>query len=168
VDSVNVDCSFTGAGGPWEVVAHGLANTGSYEWTVPAQATDSALVRVTAYDAAGNAGVSLSDSVFRIVNPNAGVGAGGLMLALWRPQPNPGSGSTLLRFALPGAGRVKLEVLDLAGRRLWGREAELGPGAHAVRWQGGTEAGGRARAGIYFARLVTPWGSRTQRLAWLR
>jgi beta-lactamase superfamily II metal-dependent hydrolase len=168
VDSVDVDCSYTGAGGPWEVVAHGLANTGSYAWTVPAQATDSALVRVTAYDAAGNAGVSLSDSAFRIVNPNAGVGAGGLALALWRPQPNPGSGSTLLRFALPGAGRVKLEVLDLAGRRLWGREAELGPGTHALQWQGGTEGGGRAGAGLYFVRLVTPWGSRTQRLAWLR
>jgi len=149
-------------------VAHGLANTGSYAWTVPDQATDSARVRVTAYDAAGNTGMSLSDSAFQIVNPNAGVDAGGAVLALGRPQPNPAVGTALLRFTLPGAGRVKLEVLDLAGRRLWQREAELGPGAHAVRWEGGTEAGNRAGAGLYFVRLTTPWGSRTQRLAWLR
>ncbi|HVP15072.1 MAG TPA: Ser-Thr-rich GPI-anchored membrane family protein [Terriglobales bacterium] len=168
VDSVNVDWSPSGADGPWLEVARGLANTGSYEWTLPLSATDSALVRVTAYDAAGNAGVARSDSVFAIVNPNAGVAGSGAVLALWQPQPNPGPGTTLLRFTLPGAGRVRLEVLDLAGRRLWQQSGEQGAGLHAVRWDGTLESGGRAGAGLYFVRLVTPWGTRTGRLAWLR
>jgi hypothetical protein len=168
VDSVSVDCSYAGPAGPWLAVAHGLANTGTYGWTVPAGATDSARVRVRAYDHAGNAGSGASDSLFAIVNPNAGVGAGrGTGLALWPPQPNPGPGATQLSFTLPEAGQVRLEVLDLTGRRLWERAAELGPGLHAVRWAGSRETGGRAGAGVYFVRLVTPWGSRTQRLVWL-
>ncbi len=168
IDSVNVDFSLAGPGGPWLPVAHGLANSGSCPWTLPNQASDSALVRVTAFDPALNAGSDASDSLFHVVNPNAAVGDGGpAVLALARPQPNPGPGGSLLRFSLPAAGRARLEVLDLAGRRLWQRTAELGPGTHAVRWNGTTDAGARLESGLYFVRLVTPWGTRTQRLSLL-
>ncbi len=74
VDSIDVDVSLAGVAGPWTAVAHGLANSGSTSWTVPAQPTDSARVRVTAYDAAMNAGVAIGDSAFHIVDPNVGVG----------------------------------------------------------------------------------------------
>jgi len=169
VDSVNVDCSFSGVAGPWQPVAHGLTNSGSLPWTVPGQPTDSALMRVTAYDHALNAGSARSDSLFRIAGPTAGVGAGGpVMLALARPQPNPGQGTTLLRFSLPRAGRARLEILDLSGRRLWRAESELGAGPHECRWDGRGEQGGSVGAGLYFVRLVTPWGNRTERLVWLR
>ena len=169
VDSVNVDCSFTGVAGPWQPVAHGLANSGSLPWTVPSQPTDSALVRVTAYDHALNAASARSDSVFRIVDPNAGVGVGGpAVLALARPAPNPGHGTTLLRFSLPQAGHARLEILDLSGRRLWQAESELTAGPHEWRWDGRGGQGGSVGAGLYFVRLVTPWGNRTERLIWLR
>jgi hypothetical protein len=169
VDSVNVDCSFTGVGGPWQAVAHGLANSGSLPWTVPSQSTDSALVRVTAYDHALNAGSAMSDSLFHIVIRIAAVGNGGPAgLALARPQPNPGMGTTLLRFSLPQAGPARLEILDLSGRRLWQAEAELEAGPHEWRWDGRGGQGGRVGAGLYFVRLVTPWGTRTERLVWLR
>ena len=169
VDSVNVDCSFNGVAGPWQPVARRLANSGSLLWTVPDQPTDSALVRVTAYDHALNAGSAQSDSLFRIADPTAGVGAGGpAVLALARPQPNPGQGTTLLRFSLPRAGRARLEILDLSGRRLWRAESELGAGPHECRWDGRGEQSGSVGAGLYFVRLVTPWGNRTERLVWLR
>jgi hypothetical protein len=169
VDSVNVDCSFTGVAGPWLPVAHGLANTGSLPWTVPGPATDNALVRVTAYDHALNATSATSDSAFQIVDPNAGVTPGApAVLALARPQPNPGQGTTLLRFSLPQAGRARLEVLDLSGRRLWQVESELEAGPHTQRWDGRGERGASVGAGLYFVRLVTPWGNRTERLVWLR
>ena len=169
VDSVNVDVSFNGLGGFWQPVAHGLANSGSYLWTVPDQPTDSALVRITAYDHALNAASAQSDSVFRILDPNAGVGPGvSAVLALSRPQPNPARGTTLLRFSLPMAGRARLEILDLGGRRLWQAESELGAGQHAWAWDGRGTRGESAGAGLYFVRLVTPWGNRTERLIWLR
>jgi hypothetical protein len=169
VDSVNVDYSATGPAGPWLPVAHGLSNSGSCPWTLPGQPSDNAFVRVTAFDHALNPGSDASDSLFHIVDPNAAVGDGGpAVLALSRPQPNPGLGASLLRFSLPATGRVRLEILDLAGRRLWQHEAELGPGGHAVRWDGAIESGGRVGAGLYFVRLVTPWGTRAQRLALLQ
>ncbi len=169
VDSVTVECSLTGAGGPWLPVAHGLANSGSFTWTLPAQASDSALVRVTAYDHALNAGSATSDSLFYLVDPTAGVGPGGpAMLALSRPQPNPGQGPTLLRFSLPQAGSPRLEILDLGGRRMWGSEGSFAAGPQTIRWNGSTASGTHARAGLYFVRLATEWGNRTERLVWLR
>ncbi len=169
VDSVSVDYSLTGIAGPWLAVARGLANSGALPWTVPGPATDSALVRVTAYDHALNAGSALSDSLFRIVDPNAGVGPDAhAVLALSRPQPNPAMGTTTVRFTLPHAGRARLEILDLGGRRLWQAESDLGAGAHAWRWDGHDARGGSAGAGLYFVRLVTPWGTRSERLIWLK
>jgi len=93
-------------------------------------------------------------------------GPAGPMLA--RPEPNPGRGTTLLRFSLPRAGRARLEIVDLSGRRVWRTEADLGAGAHEWRWDGRDGAGADAGAGLYFVRLVTPWGTRTQRLVRLR
>jgi hypothetical protein len=169
VDSVNVDYSLAGLVGPWLPVAHGLPNSGNCSWTLPGQPTDSALVRVTAYDHALNAGIDMSDSFFRIVDPNAAVGdVGPHALALASPTPNPSFGSVLLRFTLPAAGSVRLEIVDVAGRRLWRREAILGVGAHAWPFDGGAERGGRLGSGLYFARLITPWGTRTERLVRLR
>ncbi len=169
VDSVNVDYSVEGTGGPWLPVAHGLENTGSYLWTLPAQAADGALVRVTAFDPALNQGSDTSDSLFYIVDPAADVGTPGpAVLALSRPQPNPAHGTTLLAFSLPRAGHARLEIVDLSGRRLWQSEGQFPAGTHSRRWDGSVTEGGRAEVGLYFVRLLTPWGSRTERLVWLR
>ena len=165
VDSVNVDYSVTGPAGPWLAVAHGLANTGTTVWTVPGAVSDSVLVQVTAYDSAGNAGHDVSGGLLRIVDPTAGVGAGGpAVLALSRPLPNPSQGAALLRFSLPQAGRARLEIMDLTGRRLWQAEAECGAGPQAWRWDGHGNDGAEAGSGLFFVRLVTPWGNRTERL----
>jgi len=169
IDAVDVDYSATGPAGPWLTVSHALANTGSVLWTLPAGPCDSVLVRVTAYDSTGNAGDDVSPGLLRIVDPTAGVGAETpAVLALARPQPNPSRGSALLRFSLPAVGSARLEIMDLSGRCLWRAEAELPPGPHAWRWDGRGADGGDSGAGLYFVRLVTPWGTRTQRLVRLK
>ncbi len=166
VDSVRVECSYAGAGGPWEVLAGGVANTGSLPWTVPDRATDQARVRVTAFDHRGNVG-SAAGGDFTILGPTA-VDEGAGRLALAGVRPNPTRGSATLRFSLPAAGAVRAEVLDLGGRRLWARAERLAAGAHAWTWDGTTSSGDRAGAGLYFVRLVTPWGMRGTRLVVLR
>jgi len=169
VDSVDVDCSFSGAAGPWLPVARGLANSGSFNWILPLEMSDNAWVRVTAYDAALNAGSAVSDSLFQIGEATAGVGgAGPALLALARPQPNPSRSTTLLRFSLPAAGRARLEVVDISGRRMGDFEGEFPAGAQTWRWDGRGPDGGAAGAGLYFVRLVTPWGNRTERLVRLQ
>ncbi len=164
VDSVQVELSLTGENGPWLVVAHGLPNTGSTGWTAPEQATDSAFVRVTAFDHALNAGLDAGDAPFRITAPiPVAVGDAAPTLALAHPSPNPSRGEAVLRFTLPRAGRASLELVDVTGRRVWGVDTDFPAGAHALRW-----SGAHARSGLYFVRLVTPWGTRAERLVLLK
>ena len=90
------------------------------------------------------------------------------VLALSRPQPNPFHALTTLRFALPSAVPVTLEVLGVMGQRvatLWSGEAAAGE--HSVRWDGCDAAGALRPAGVYFVRLVTPSAVRTQRVVLL-
>ncbi len=169
VDSVNVDWSAHSTAGPWTPVAHALANSGSFGWTLPAVPTDSALVRVTAFDHAGNSASAASGSEFRIVDPTAGVGDGGpAVLALARPMPNPARGLATLQFSLPEAGEARLELVDVTGRRVWMRHDTLAAGAHAWSWNGRDDAGRTLGPGLYLVRLVTPWGTRRTRLVWVR
>lgn len=58
------------AGVTWTLIASGLANTGSFGWTVPLANSQAALVRVTATDLAGNFASDQSDAVFTIRTPD--------------------------------------------------------------------------------------------------
>ena len=80
-------------------------------------------------------------------------------------HPNPARGS--VEFALPpGTRDGRLEVLDVQGRRVWGQA--VAPGVAGVRWSGQLERGGRADAGLYWARCTSAAGVSTRRLVWLR
>jgi len=168
VSGVDLDWSAHGADGPWEAIAHDLANTGSYAWLVPAAPTDSALVRVTARDAAGNSAADQSGALFTLVDPTLGVGEGAGPLRLATPRPNPVRGSASLAFTLPSAGPVRLEVLDVEGRRVWSESGERPAGPQAASWDGRDAAGRPLGAGLYLVRLSTPWGVRTARLVRVR
>ncbi|MCC6350026.1 MAG: alpha-glucosidase C-terminal domain-containing protein [Candidatus Eisenbacteria bacterium] len=83
--------------------------------------------------------------------------------------PNPFRDSTLLRFELPHSARVRVDVLDVSGRRV----RALGPrlldaGAHAIRWDGRDDAGRDAGAGLFFVRIQLPGESPVARIARLR
>jgi hypothetical protein len=78
--------------------------------------------------------------------------------------PNPFSASTLISFALPAEGRVRLSVFDVQGREVATLLDEFRPaGWHQAVWAGDAE-GNRAPAGLYFIRLATPAGAEVQRV----
>ncbi len=168
VDSITIAYSSHGVGGPWIRVAGGLPNSGTYAWTLPSISSDSAVVRVTAYDAAHLSGFDISNSLFSISLGTAGVNDGPLAFALASPTPNPSAGNTRLSFTLPREGHARLEVLDLSGRRLWAIEGVFSAGRYSTEWNGRTTDGSTVGAGLYFVRLSTPFGTRTDRLARLR
>ena len=169
VDSVDVDYSISGPEGPWMSIARGLPNSGSFEWTVPEQVSDSALVRVTAFDHALNAGSDTSDGLLSIaIRSLAAGGERPRLLSLARPAPNPSHGDALFSFSLPAAGVARLELLDVSGRRIWGTDGFFPAGTGSFRWRRLDARGGRVDAGLYFVRLITPWGMRTERLVLLR
>jgi len=89
--------------------------------------------------------------------------------ALAAPAPNPFNPRTELRFTLARAGRVRLVLYDLAGRRV--RElvsGELPAGPHAVTWRGEDDAGRRLGSGVYLARLQAGGTVQTRRLVMVR
>jgi hypothetical protein len=61
-----VDLELTTDAVSWTSIATGLANTGSYLWTLPATPSATARVRVTARDIHGNSAADLSDADFTI------------------------------------------------------------------------------------------------------
>jgi hypothetical protein len=167
----------SGQPGTWSLIASGLANSGSYSWSVPNLsgcspgvpcASDSFAIRVTAWDPSSNAGADVSDGPFHSLDVTAVGDPDGQLLALALPSPNPARGSTRLRFSLPAPGRARIELVDLAGRRVWRTEGTLAAGSHLVRLDERDAAGGMLRPGIYLVHLTTPWGSRSARLVWLR
>jgi hypothetical protein len=75
-------------------------------------------------------------------------------LSLSRARPNPFTGATLLRYAVPGPAPVDLAVFDIRGRRVKTLvRGTPGAGTYDATWTGDTDGGARAPAGLYFIRL---------------
>lgn len=102
-------------------------------------------------------------TLLRLSGPCDGALAGRCALRL-SAAPNPAAGE--VTFALSGAsGATRLEVLDLAGRRVWARD--FAGGSAVARWRGERDGGGRAGAGVYFARAEDARGVLVRRVSWL-
>jgi photosystem II stability/assembly factor-like uncharacterized protein len=87
--------------------------------------------------------------------PRAGGGA-----TLHQSTPNPFGARTSIGFTLARAGRARLGVFDLAGRRVRTlADGEHGAGRHDVAWDGRDDAGRAVRAGSYRYRLELPDGT---------
>jgi hypothetical protein len=87
-----------------------------------------------------------------------------LRLALHPARPNPFIHRTAIHFDLPVGGRIRLEISDVAGRRVRTLvDGALAPGFHVSEWDGRGDGGG-LRAGIYFVRLEAPGGVLRRRL----
>jgi hypothetical protein len=70
VGVTSVDLSYsTDGGNTFTAIATGIANTGSYAWTVPNAPSTNGFVRVVAHDGSGNTGQDLSNAAFTITAP---------------------------------------------------------------------------------------------------
>ena len=86
-------------------------------------------------------------------------------LALRGVRPNPTDGDLTLQFSLPDAAPAKVEVMDLAGRRVLARDVgKLGAGEHAVN----LTAERRLPSGVYVIRLTRAGQARTTRTVIVR
>jgi hypothetical protein len=83
--------------------------------------------------------------------------------------PNPTSREATLTFDIAHGGPVRLEIFDLAGRRVRTlRLGELPAGHYADRWAGDSDAGQPVAGGIYFARLVAAGACVTRRVVFVK
>jgi carboxypeptidase T len=71
---------------------------------------------------------------------------------LWQNTPNPFSRETgtTIRFSVPAAARVKVTVLDAAGRRVRAFLRDASAGENSLFWNGADDAGRPVASGVYF------------------
>ena len=81
----------------------------------------------------------------------------------------PGPESTLIEYYLPTSGEVKLDVFDITGRLVRTLVAnEFSAGLHRALWNGLTNQGQPAPAGVYYYRLHAQQFSAVKKLILLR
>ncbi len=83
--------------------------------------------------------------------------------------PNPFNPSTAIRFDLPQAGKVRVDIYDLRGRRVRTlTNGHFPAGSHAEVWNGTDDRGGSVASGQYVYRVVTEHGTRTRKMMLLK
>ncbi len=71
-------------------------------------------------------------------------------------SPNPFNPSTTIRFELPEAGEVRLDIYSISGRRIRNlMQGELPAGYHRIVWSGEDDRGHGVASGVYLYELVT-------------
>lgn len=74
--------------------------------------------------------------------------------ALYPAYPNPFNPSTMIAFDLPETQHVKLEVFDVAGRKLLTlMDQTMNAGRHQVNWDGKDQQGSPVSSGVYLYQL---------------
>jgi ELWxxDGT repeat protein len=137
------------------------ANVGTFPG--PVAATAEFTVEKTAGDALAGSGAGEGWRVEAVEGPEASSAAPG-GLALHGASPNPFEGRTAVRFAVPEAARVSVDVLDVLGRRVAVlHEGPVEAGAHAVPW-----AADGLPGGVYVVRLRAGGTTATRRVTLLR
>ncbi len=91
------------------------------------------------------------------------------VLRLRQNQPNPFTDFTTVRYELPTAGSVTLEIYDVTGRLVRTLvDAAQPAGLHTAMWDGRDEANGKLASGVYFCRLTTESGTLSNKMLLVR
>jgi hypothetical protein len=92
------------------------------------------------------------------------------ILSLEGCHPNPFRGSTRMFFWVPREpGPVRLQVFDAAGQKIKNLvDGQMGPGRYTAFWDGRDDREKLVRPGVYFVRLVSMAGTRTNKMVFLR
>jgi len=97
-------------------------------------------------------------------SPSAGHGSGTMPFLLLESYPNPFNTVTCMLIHTDSPGRVRLDVLDLSGRRIRRlADGTAGPGMTRLFWDGCDSSGRRVPSGVYIAWLQQENGGRISR-----
>jgi hypothetical protein len=153
VTSIDILLSTDGGATYPHTIATGEVNDGVYSWLVDVGATTQARVKVIAHDAGANSGEDASDADFEIYDPTSGFVHEPEIpsyLVIAGAQPNPFSDRAAIRFGLPRAGHVRMDVYDVSGRLITNlTDTAYDAGYHTADWVNDGGVG----TGLYFLRL---------------
>ena len=88
--------------------------------------------------------------------------------ALGQNYPNPFNPTTVVRYDLAVAGRVRVHIYDVRGSLLTVlQDTDQAPGRYEVAWNGTDTRGHRVASGVYFCRLNADGLSLTRKMVLL-
>lgn len=88
---------------------------------------------------------------------------------LFGNAPNPFNPTTSIRFALSGRSDVRIDIFDVAGRRIDTlADRPFSAGEHSVTWQGKDASGSDVASGVYFYRFEANGVSEAKRMTLIR
>jgi hypothetical protein len=150
-------------GATWTVVAEGVANRGSYRWTVPNTPTSTArLAVVSLYRQDGTELVNQSEyAVSAPFSITSTLGVGDGIAQFGMRIPNPSGSQVHLDFSLPSAAAAELAVFDVVGRRVESRAVGGRPGSQSITLRA-------LPTGLYVVRLTQEGRTVSQRVAIVR
>jgi subtilisin family serine protease len=132
--------------GPFHAVGESVTGGLSFAWTDPDPRPEEPWYRLSA--ATRDGGRKLFSATR--LDPLAGE------MRLWQNAPNPFASSTVIAFELDRRREARVDVLDVAGRRVRTLLSGIQPaGRNTVSWDGRDAGGRETAAGIYFYRLST-------------
>lgn len=89
--------------------------------------------------------------------------------SLEQNYPNPFNPSTSIRFTLPAAQSITLDVFNVLGQRVRRiAQRDFPEGNHELIWDGKDSSGRPASSGVYFYRLITDSGAFTRKMVIVR
>ncbi len=124
--------------------------------------------RATAIDTAGNESdySDVASATALEIDEAGGVPA---EFALHANYPNPFNPVTTIRYDLPEATNITIQVYDILGREIARLiDSAMEPGYHRITWNGRDSAGREVPTGIYIARLLTPEYTKSIKMVLLR
>jgi hypothetical protein len=144
----------------------GLAPNQAYHWRLRIASKSPYFPRTPWFSLQGN-GVEETDlatpRALAVVEPDPSAVTSGLFLGPCAP--NPSGPRTAISYSLPQSGRARIELFDIAGRRVAGiADAVQDPGPHITFWDRRGIVGARLPAGTYFVRLSFGSESRTRKV----
>ncbi len=162
-----------GAGDPYGLLVDRLTNTSNgFAFADTFPPVQARFVRLTVTGAHGYTGSAVRIVEFKLYG-NSITGVSGELppaaIALEPNYPNPFNPMTIIGFHLKEASRVKLTVLDVAGRRVATLlDKPMLAGYHQVTWNGTDDAGRVVASGTYFYRVTSGASGTTRKMILLK
>ncbi len=160
--AMTIELSTTGPDGPWDVIADSIPCNGRYQWIVPAGISPSENCRLRFRLGTDPEAYALTPGSFSIRQggpasvdpPGRDPRAVPVTAEIRTAAPNPFHPHTVLHLQMPAPGEASLAVYDMGGRLVRTLlDCRLNSGSHQIAWDGRTESGPEAAAGIYLVRL---------------
>lgn len=156
---VDIDLSTAGASGPWNSVAQGIPDNGTYQWPVPLAQSSSCRIRITVYTSADTVEAISSDDFTIQYQLGMEEGREPAVPFTLRLHPNPSATFPAISLGGLSEGAVEFMVFEVTGRLVLRQQLNSGDAGSLV-----LNGGRRLPSGVYLVTAVQGDAAATARM----